>query len=168
MSGSPAACARLISSPSVAVVTVNPKPVDFLIEDTSVCYGKSIDINAMGSYAGYLWSTGSRSPFITVTVPNTYWLMVTDNNGCTATQTINITSYCTDIHFPNTFTPNSDGINDTWEIKYLNTYPNTTVEVFNRYGSKVYYSNGYGVPWNGQFNGADLPVGTYYYIIRRI
>lgn len=67
---------------------------------------------------------------------------------------------------PNAFTPNGDGINDNWEIKHLDLYTNCTVEVLNRYGQKVYYSNGYPAPWNGKLNGTNLPVGTYYYIIK--
>lgn len=71
-----------------------------------------------------------------------------------------------DISTPNAFTPNGDGINDTWEIKNLNLYANCTVEVLNRYGQRVYYTNGYPEPWSGTFNGQTLPTGTYYYIIR--
>ncbi|MDF2432967.1 MAG: hypothetical protein JWP44_2598 [Mucilaginibacter sp.] len=66
---------------------------------------------------------------------------------------------------PSAFTPNGDGINDTWNIKYLESYPNCLVEIYNRYGEKVYSSNGYGIPWDGTHKGASLPVGTYYYII---
>jgi gliding motility-associated-like protein len=66
---------------------------------------------------------------------------------------------------PNTFTPNGDGINDTWDIKSLDTFPNCTVDVYNRYGEKVYSSIGYGSPWDGKHRGAKLPVGTYYYVI---
>ncbi|MBC7400599.1 MAG: gliding motility-associated C-terminal domain-containing protein, partial [Mucilaginibacter sp.] len=66
---------------------------------------------------------------------------------------------------PNTFTPNNDGINDTWNIKYLDTYPTAVVEVFNRYGAKVFSSNNYAIPWDGKFNGAVLPFGVYYYVI---
>ncbi|MHB8208718.1 MBG domain-containing protein, partial [Mucilaginibacter sp.] len=66
---------------------------------------------------------------------------------------------------PNAFTPNGDGINDTWIIKYLDYYPNCTVEIFNRYGQNVYYSNSYGIPWDGTYKGGVLPTGTYYYII---
>jgi gliding motility-associated-like protein len=70
------------------------------------------------------------------------------------------------ITVPNAFTPNNDGINDTWEIKYLaSSYPNCTVEVFNRYSERVYFSKGYATAWNGRYNGVDLPFGTYYYII---
>ncbi len=69
------------------------------------------------------------------------------------------------IVIPNAFTPNGDGINDTWNIKNLDTYANCTVNIFTRYGQKVYSSIGYGVSWDGKYNGADLPVSTYYYII---
>jgi len=67
---------------------------------------------------------------------------------------------------PNTFTPNGDGINDTWLIKNLWAYKDCTVDIFNRNGQKVYTSTGYSqIGWDGRYNGADLPVGVYYYII---
>lgn len=69
------------------------------------------------------------------------------------------------IKIPNTFTPNGDGINDTWNIVNLNAYPKITVEVLNRYGSRVYFSNGYSTAWDGSFNAAQVPFGVYYYII---
>lgn len=66
---------------------------------------------------------------------------------------------------PNTFTPNGDGINDTWNIKYLDFYTQCTVDIFSRYGQKVYHSVGYSVPWDGTYKGSALPPGTYYYVI---
>ncbi len=66
---------------------------------------------------------------------------------------------------PNTFTPNGDGINDLWNITALLYYPDCGLSVFNRYGSVVYRSVGYGKPWDGTTNGSNLPVGTYYYIL---
>jgi gliding motility-associated-like protein len=70
-----------------------------------------------------------------------------------------------DLVIPNTFTPNADGINDTWKIPALASYPNCSVQIFNRYGAKVYNSIGYGMPWDGTVNGSDAPVGVYYYSI---
>jgi len=70
-----------------------------------------------------------------------------------------------DLIIPNAFTPNGDGINDTWDIKYLNTYSKATVSIFNRNGQQVYFSNGYINNWDGNFNGRALPAGTYYYFI---
>jgi len=69
------------------------------------------------------------------------------------------------IAIPNTFTPNGDGINDTWQIKYLEYYPKSTVNIFDRWGQKVFSSIGYPIPWDGTYKGAVLPTGTYYYII---
>jgi len=78
---------------------------------------------------------------------------------------LTITVLLPKINIPNTFTPNGDGINDTWDIKNLDSYVNCTVQIYNRYGENVYSSIGYGVPWGGTYKGAVLPAGTYYYII---
>jgi len=69
------------------------------------------------------------------------------------------------INIANTFTPNGDNINDYWVIKNIENYPNALVQVFNRYGQVVFFSNGYGTSWDGTINSKPLPVGTYYYII---
>ncbi|WP_298782170.1 gliding motility-associated C-terminal domain-containing protein [uncultured Polaribacter sp.] len=77
---------------------------------------------------------------------------------------------------PNAFSPNDDGINDTFLIPGLNNYPNFKIEIFNRYGNKVfnYDNNGKTDPiwWNGYSTGRltlnksePLPAGSYYYII---
>lgn len=69
------------------------------------------------------------------------------------------------IEIPNTFTPNGDGSNDVWVIKNITTYPNNTVDIYNRYGEKLYSSIGYNIPWNGTYKGTNVPSGTYYYIV---
>ena len=65
----------------------------------------------------------------------------------------------------NVFSPNGDGINDVWQLSFLQAYPNATVQILNRYGQVVFFSNGYVPSWDGKFKGMDLPIGTYYYII---
>ena len=71
----------------------------------------------------------------------------------------------TAVDISNTFTPNNDGINDLWEIKGLENYPNVLVRVFTRNGQKVFESTGYAHRFDGQLNGSPLPSGVYYYII---
>lgn len=61
----------------------------------------------------------------------------------------------------NAFTPNGDGINEYWQIKNIENYPNATIQVFTRQGQRVFNSTGYSKP----FNGKNLPAGVYYYII---
>lgn len=69
------------------------------------------------------------------------------------------------IHIANTFTPNGDNINDYWVINSIENYPAALVQVFNRYGQKVFESKGYPKPFDGNYNGQKLPSGVYYYII---
>jgi gliding motility-associated-like protein len=63
------------------------------------------------------------------------------------------------------FSPNGDGKNDVWLIDNVYKFPDNVVEIYNRWGELLFYSKGYTVPFNGQYKGKDLPVGTYYYII---
>ncbi|MFN8243747.1 MAG: PKD domain-containing protein [Ferruginibacter sp.] len=95
----------------------------------------------------------------------TYKLIVTDREGCVASDDIFIhVLKAPDI--PNTFSPNGDGINDTWKIKYLEEYRDCRVQVFTRSGQLVFESQrGYPVAWDGMYKGKKLPMDTYYYII---
>jgi gliding motility-associated-like protein len=65
------------------------------------------------------------------------------------------------------FTPNGDGINDTWVIYNLVNYPNSSVRVFNKNGVLVFSSSNYQNDWNGNYQGRSemLPTGSYFYQI---
>jgi gliding motility-associated-like protein len=93
-----------------------------------------------------------------------YLLTVTTNKGCSDTSSMFI-KVLKDPPIPNIFSPNGDGIHDTWVIPYLESYPGCTVEIVNRYGYLIYRSVGYPTPWDGKVNGINVPVGTYYYVI---
>ncbi|MDB5155411.1 MAG: type sorting protein [Mucilaginibacter sp.] len=154
-------------------VSVTAMPTITLAATTGVFEGGQLKLNPVitGNNLTYAWlpTTGISdatvaSPIFMPAVNTTYTLTVTSGSGCSATAQVTI-SVLKNIVVPNTFTPNNDGINDTWEIQYLNTYPGATVDVFNRYGAKVFSSIGYPKPWDGKSHGADLPFGVYYYII---
>lgn len=68
------------------------------------------------------------------------------------------------LEIPTAFSPNGDGINDVWRIPGLDAYRPLLVTVYNRLGTKIYQSNGYPQPWDGQYLNQALPAGTYYYI----
>ncbi len=161
------------------VITVNPAPKASAGPDLTLLEGGSVTINATASGntpLTYKWTLANggkaaglnQDNILTPTASpsnNTdYMLTVTSADGCTASSTITVTVLKAPI-IPSAFTPNGDGINDKWDIQYLNTYPNASVEVYNRYGTKLYTSFGYPIPWDGTYNGKDLPVGTYYYIV---
>jgi gliding motility-associated-like protein len=63
------------------------------------------------------------------------------------------------------FTPNNDGMNDYWYIPGLESYGKVQVTVYNRFGQRVYESDGYKNDWDGTWNGYPLPSASYYYLI---
>ncbi|MGB1040870.1 MAG: gliding motility-associated C-terminal domain-containing protein [Flavobacteriales bacterium] len=79
------------------------------------------------------------------------------------------------LSIPQFFSPNGDGVNDTWDIKELINYPNNIMKVFNRWGNLVFEQKGYAGGWNGENSSIstatvndgnpDLPSGTYFYIL---
>jgi gliding motility-associated-like protein len=71
----------------------------------------------------------------------------------------------TSLDIANTFTPNGDGVNDYWKITGIGSYPDAVIQVFTRYGGKLFESKGYIKPFDGTSNGKQLPIGVYYYII---
>lgn len=67
---------------------------------------------------------------------------------------------------PNTFTPNGDGINDTWRLDNLyNASTSFSVTIYNRYGAQLFYAATYAKPWDGTYKGKPVSVGVYYYVI---
>ncbi len=103
-------------------------------------------------------------PLVNAVSDQTYTLTANGPGGCTATDEVSI-KILKLVKPPNVFSPNGDGINDKWMIQNLSDYPGAYVEIFNRYGQKVFYSSGYNDPWDGRLNGTPLPVATYYYVI---
>ncbi len=154
-------------------IIVNPVPKLIMGVDFTVLSGGSAAMPAAASGDGltYLWSpatylssTTELNPTVIPQADVTYTLIVTNSEGCSVSGQISVSVLQSPV-IPNTFTPNGDGYNDLWNIKYLDTYTDCTVEIFNRYGTKIYYSIGYAVPWDGTYNGSPVPLGTYYYII---
>jgi len=67
---------------------------------------------------------------------------------------------------PNVFTPNGDGVNDSWDFSISGFYPKGIVQIFDRWGNKVWESEeGYPQRWDGKVNGTIVPVGTYRYFV---
>ncbi len=75
------------------------------------------------------------------------------------------------LEVPNGITPNNDGANDILIIDELlenpDEFPDNELMIFNRWGDVLYQAKPYNNDWNGKnFNGQDLPEGTYYYVLR--
>ncbi len=154
------------------IIKVNPLPVVSAGKDTVVFRGSSFVLNgyAGGNIAKYYWvpttylsNPNIQNPVITPLVTTKYTLHAVSTANCEATADVTV-KVLIKIVVPNTFTPNNDGINDTWAIAGLADYAGATIDVYNRYGQLVLHSNTY-QQWDGTLNGKPLPVSTYYYVI---
>lgn len=155
-------------------IIVDPIPVVDAGPDLFVLEGghKTLLATVTGSsnYT-YVWSptTWLSNPNVLqpVTSPRAdiiYTLTVKSAGGCSASDIVAVKFVELPV-IPNAFSPNGDGINDVWGIKYLDSYPGSSISVFDRYGHQIYAGNGSSRLWDGTRNGKPIPVGVYYYII---
>ncbi len=117
----------------------------------------------------YQWSTGGEFNIIENLSQGQYFVTITDKrDDCSVVDTTFLypdNEIC--IRIPNAFSPNGDGINETWDIPMLHQlYPNVEVFIFDIWGKVVFISEGYTEPWDGcTEDGYPLPVSTYYYVM---
>lgn len=123
-------------------------------------------LDVMGNIIGQNEPTINVSDIINSTTeievfPLTYGLKIIDTNLCESYKSQTIDKiFC---KIPKGISPNNDGANDFFDLRGLNV---TRLEIFNRYGVKVFKQNNYTIEWKGQTDsGNDLPDGTYYYYI---
>ena len=150
-----------------------PPPVVSVLNTQYILKGSTItlDPTVNETDVSYLWSPNIdinnatvKDPVITGDHDQIYTLTVTDKLGCATTVQVYV-KIAPPLVVPNTFTPNNDGINDYWDIVGLTAYQQATIDIFTRWGQKVYHSIGYDKPWDGTLNNQRLPVGVYYYVI---
>ncbi|MDR0714911.1 MAG: gliding motility-associated C-terminal domain-containing protein [Bacteroidales bacterium] len=148
-----------------------------------------LEITSSPDFTGYRWSSipdghtdglpSHPDPLTTVMLqrperPYFLILELENTNTCRTRDSVYIgTSF--EFFIPNAFTPNGDGIHDLWKFYPLEQYVLFyTVEatVFSRAGIVVYsrkdYSNDPSVAFDGRNGGKNLPVGTYYYVVKLI
>ena len=117
-------------------------------------------------FYSYLWSDGSIEAPLMYAQPGDYTVLVSDANDCsTLYGPINISDSLGCIEMPNSFTPNGDGINDTWNLDF-SMYGGGELTIFSKWGNIVYQENLPTFQWDGNYNNMPLPAGTYYYIIK--
>ncbi|MDN3582951.1 gliding motility-associated C-terminal domain-containing protein [Mucilaginibacter flavus] len=156
-------------------VTVIKDPIADAGPDKQITLGQStrLDGTASGSNVAYYWTPADYlddptkiNPIASPTGDITYTLHITSGAPCVVTKTDQVfVSVYKKVIVPNSFSPNNDGFNDTWNIEALYTFPESTIQVFSRYGNIVYQSKGYAKPWDGNTAKGKLPAGTYYYRI---
>jgi gliding motility-associated-like protein len=148
-------------------ITVLPSPTVTVSADVSINYGDTATLVASGG-GPYLWSTGDTSSSIDIhpSDTTTYSVLVTSANGCSDVGyvTVNIEP-CPPLFIPNAFSPNGDGENDFLQLYNSNEQCVTDVfvQIFDRWGAKVFQSSDRNFQWDGTFQSQQLNSGVYVY-----
>ncbi|GAB3540563.1 hypothetical protein GCM10027443_38660 [Pontibacter brevis] len=161
------------SNRTVVQATINPVPDISAYTEFAISKGETIKLGKANNIPGtrYEWTpaTGLDDPYAANprAQPDetiTYTVVATTPAGCQVTGQVHV-FLRRDIVVPNAFSPNGDGVNETWVIETLEDYPDARVEVFDRWGSKIFEKVRYINEWDGTYNGSPLPVSTYFYVI---
>ena len=142
-----------------------------LSEDTNVCFDDvpQILLDAGRDFKSYLWQpTGETSRTIFNSKTETYILTVTDSFNCRESKTIVVDEMCADICFlPNAFTPNGDGLNDTYKpiikAKNIETWE---LLIYNRWGIEMFRTNTINEGWKGEGASTGVYLAIFNYTLK--
>lgn len=166
------------SSNLSTTVTILPPPNIIARSSNDVnCSIAQSQLSATGA-ATYSWSPASTlnnprlaNPIATPTTSTTYTVTGTDYAGCSNTDTTVVKVSFTfnrggGYWMPSAFTPNNDGKNDCYGIKYWGNITQLEFSIYNRWGERVFYTTHPSQCWDGKYKGIPQERGAFVYMIR--
>ncbi len=162
-----------------ATVTVidNNQSVDITIDKDTLIAGQTLQLGAFPALPGtYQWSGDTTLSALDIANPTarpmmdqTYSVVVTDENGCTATAAVRVTVVTPDcdlpyVFFPNSFSPNGDGENEVLQL-YGVPIESAYWAIYNRWGEKVFETNDLNGSWDGRYKGELLAPDVFGYYL---
>ncbi len=163
------------SYPSSCTVTVSVPPVVAFDTASAGGFNYNFTDQSTGGATNWAWNFGDGSSSSAQNPSHNYGgngiqnvcLTASNSDGCSATACEDIVIDANEyLNIPNVFTPDGDGTNDLF---YINSSGLTdfNLDIFNRWGTKVFTSNDAGIKWDGRSSaGVELSDGTYYFILK--
>ena len=186
--------AKQVRAKILVQVLPKPAPLDVTIDNSTFVGSTTVFFIGVGSFAvndpvdnihvvsflgdGYdnkffsitnnvlYWNSGERAPGKTTF---SIVVRVTDRDGNTLDKFFDITRTRKDFSsliITNTFSPNRDRFNDTWGVPEIRFYEGARISVYDRGGLRLFYTENPDIRWEGTFEGKEMPVGTYYWVIQ--
>lgn len=138
---------------------INIDTEDWTVNQNSIF----ISVSGIGDYEYSLDGLNYQSESVFMNLKTgIYTVYVRDINGCgIVEQEVALLNY------PKFFTPNGDGINETWRIPFSWFEENLTVLIFDRYGKVITGFDADSPGWDGKYNGRKLPSTDYWFLVTR-
>jgi gliding motility-associated-like protein len=159
------------------VITVIGSNQPLIVEATvlsELCHENndgSIDVRILNGAdpISIIWEDGKEGALRTDLDSGAYRVIIKDGFGCLIDTTFQVTTFCDlaeENFIPDTFSPNGDAANETWDIPILTRFPGHKVQIYNRWGSLLWQAKGDFEGWTGINSSGDaLEIGAYYYVI---
>ena len=159
------------------------KSIELIVSDIPVAAFHGTDtlemyqgdvLDAGSGLASYRWNTGDTTNSVVVDNEGVYSLEMTSQAGCTGSDSVYVKlkedekppEPNTGIFVPNAFSPNGDGVNDVFVMKYDGfSIFDFRISIFDRWGEEIFQSDDISRGWDGKKNGNDCPGGVYVYKI---
>ena len=153
------------------ILTEEILPNVIAFSDTTINKGTSAQLSVFGADS-YFWSPNYEINCNSCQFPNVFpqtttTYIVEGNYGvCSSSDTITVTVMDVEqyLYIPNSFSPNGDGVNDSFRI-YGQEIDEFKILIFNRWGELLFESNNIGNNWNGFYKGKEVPSGVYVFRI---
>ncbi len=156
-------------------ISVTDLPVVDAGPDRSMFIGQRIhlDGNATGPGYSFIWSpalyindVNTLQPVVSPPSDIRYILTAVSGSGCRSVSDTMLVKVFNDLFIPNAFTPNGDGLNDTWNIPALSAMPGFELFIYNRYGQLIFQTKKQPIAWDGTYKGSACSAGAYTYVIK--
>lgn len=145
-------------------VTVSDFPIIDLGPDTALCMGGEVIFSLNPAY-DFIWQDGSTNNEFTALDSGIVYVTASIYPGCETSDTAYVDLMQCSSLFPNVFTPNGDGQNDVFGLMNNEGAQSIHVEIYNRWGRKIYEINEMNQVWRGtDWQLEDLPEGVYFWI----
>lgn len=152
------------------VTLYNPSELNLSGETTNISfYGEqdgAISLNVSGGTKPYSfeWSNGETNDSLNFISSGDYKVIVTDAHNCSDSETFTIKEETKDMLMPKAFSPNGDGVNDTWFIKGVNQINGAVLKIYNSHGKLMFESKHPIQEWDGKdMDGKDVPSREVYF-----
>lgn len=147
-------------------IGLKDRPVVSIGNDTIICDDTKLTLDAKSARSTYQWQDFSTAPTFEVEIEGIYYVNVTNECGTSRDDIYVRTEDCACVvTVPNSFTPNSDDINDVFKVEVHCRFKEYEISILNRWGEVIYYSTNPATGWNGDVHGKDAPNGMYTYLI---
>lgn len=153
-------CGSLTDSVKIFVDHI---PYFSLAADTAICERDQIEIGIDDMGYLYHWNTGQYVSKMTISNSGQYILTVTDGL-CSYSDTINIDRAFCDYWVPNAFSPDNDGLNETFRPYGISPHDYEML-IFDKWGKQIFRTINFEKGWDGKINNQKAPHGLYYYLL---